>query len=197
MDRSPPDVGTIGESSPKTAIGVIASEELASALPTSASQLPSLNDADQTKVTSEEPSVLEIEPDWTDSEDLTSSSGSDSSDSDGAPEEKTSKADEPRRMDSKRQKTTRLCKYFIATGRCRSGASCRFKHELPPRGNREVKNKAARSQVERGKERISLYQRLVGQEKKLEEEALLDTIIHLGDTGVLEQAVDSISGVGT
>lgn len=42
----------------------------------------------------------------------------------------------------------------------------------------------------RGTGRVSLYQRLVEQEKRNEDEAVLKAIIELGDHGVLDQTID-------
>ena len=123
----------------------------------------------------------------TPSEDLTSSSGSDSCDEDVAPEERTSKRGEQDIMPLKRGQSKQLCKYFLANGRCRSGASCRFKHELPKRGNGIIQAKEVANQPVGRAERVSLYQRLIEQEKKNEEEAVLRAIIHLGEIGILDQ----------
>ena len=121
------------------------------------------------------------------SEDITSSSGLDSSDSDDVPEEATSKREKSDTLPPKRGKPKNLCKYFMANGRCRSGASCKFKHELPERGSKIAKAKEGPSRREGRKERTSLYQRLVEQEKKNEEEAVLKATIHLGDRGILDE----------
>ena len=136
----------------------------------------------------------------TDREDVTSSSGSDSSDSENAPEEATSKRDGPESAPPpKRETSKKICKFYLQKGRCRLGASCKFKHELPERGSNVAKAKEAMavgkaSQPEGRRERMSLYQRLVQQEKKNEEETVLRAIIHLGETGVLDQAVEEAPG---
>lgn len=162
---------------------------MASALLTPGTQPIDFGDADLASLasgdrTSGSSSATALTP----SEELTSSSGSDSSDEDVAPEERTSKGGEPGIEPLKQGQSKYLCKYFLASGRCRSGASCRFKHELPKRGSGPVQTKEVANQPVGRVERVSLYQRLVEQERKNEEEAVLRAIINLGDKGILDQS---------
>ena len=99
----------------------------------------------------------------TDSDDLTSSSGSSStlSDSDDdAPDVAPSKRNGPEIVaPPKREKPKGICRNFLASGRCNRGDSCRYRHELPERGSRGADQKdEKRSQ---GKtERVGLHQRV-------------------------------------
>ncbi|KAL9100230.1 MAG: hypothetical protein Q9163_004369 [Psora crenata] len=96
--------------------------------------------------------------------DLTSSSGSSSSDGDSdndGPESSTTKRIEPeKKILSKRARANQVCRAFLRTGRCRLGARCRDRHELPERANHssKAKNKGY-GEYERRKGRIGLYQR--------------------------------------
>ena len=134
---------------------------------------------DQTTTTSDSfSSSMSSVISFTTSEDVTSSSGTDSSTSDEAgPEETSSKRGRPEKsLPPKRQRSQKVCKFFFEKGRCRREASCTFKHELPGRSRNataghEMKAAEEASQWGRRTERLSLYQRLVRQEKMNVEEA--------------------------
>ena len=104
----------------------------------------------------------------TDSDDLTSSSGSSStlSDSDDdAPDEAPSRRNgpdvipPPKREKPKKEKPKRICRSFLASGRCSRGDSCRFRHELPERGSHGVGQKDEKRTQGRA-EKVGLYQRV-------------------------------------
>ena len=103
-----------------------------------------------------------------DTEDLTSSSGSsdsdggssDDDDDDGGPMESTAKQEVPP-LDHQPQaaESKGLCSHYARTGRCKFGASCRYRHERPVREKRATKSIVQRLGGRRN-ERISLYQRV-------------------------------------
>ena len=98
----------------------------------------------------------------TDSEDSTSSSGSSSegSSDDRAPDETSIKRDRPERVaPPKRGKSNQICRAFLHKGSCKRGSCCKYLHELPERGRREVISQEVR-RAGRRKERVGLYQRV-------------------------------------
>ena len=98
----------------------------------------------------------------TDSEDSTSSSGSSSegNSDDGAPDETSIKRDRPERVaPPKRGKSKRICRAFLHKGSCKRGSYCKYLHELPERGRREVISQEVK-RAEGRKERVGLYQRV-------------------------------------
>ena len=98
----------------------------------------------------------------TDSEDSTSSSGSssESSSDDGAPDETSIKRDRPERVaPPKRGTSKQICRAFLHKGSCKRGSCCKYLHELPERGRREVVSQEVK-RTERRKERVGLYQRV-------------------------------------
>lgn len=131
----------------------------------------------------------------TSSESSSISSDSSDSDDDGPPEEASSKL-------SKDVPGTKkiLCRDYVASGRCRDGDSCRFKHELPKRGTgtayrenaqREQQEKDRRRKEEndlhdakmmesRVTDRKTIFQRLLEQEHVGEDLLALQVIKALG-----------------
>ena len=98
----------------------------------------------------------------TDSDDSTSSSGSSSegNSDDGAPDETSVKRDRPERVAPlNRGKSKQICREFLHKGSCKRGSCCKYLHELPERGRREVMSQEVR-RVKRRKERVGLYQRV-------------------------------------
>ena len=98
----------------------------------------------------------------TDSEDSTSSSGSSSegNSDDGGPDETSVTRDRPERVAPlNRGKSKQICREFLHRGSCKRGSCCKYLHELPERGRREVISQEAR-RAKRRKERVGLYQRV-------------------------------------
>ena len=121
-----------------------------------------------------------------------SDSTSDADSDDDAPEEITSKA--PATAFSAPDKPH--CKQFSATGSCRYGTACRFKHEQLPeakplqrqqqreqqtqkQGNRSFQHLAGQEKLGRK----SIFQRLVEQEQGEEDRLALQAIKYLGKIG--------------
>jgi hypothetical protein len=102
----------------------------------------------------------------TDSEDdATSSNGSSSSSpSSSAPESRPSRRVQPDKVaPPKRAKKNAVCRSFLHHGRCKKGDACRFRHELPNRGNYAERNNRRTTKQFPGEEmrvRIGLYQRV-------------------------------------
>ncbi|KAK4540804.1 hypothetical protein LTR36_008881 [Oleoguttula mirabilis] len=112
------------------------------------------------------------------------------SDDDGPPEESTSKAP----ATSGGQLPKLLCKYYIASGYCRDGDACGFRHELPPRGTVGVMQPQQRPQQPRPEvapkldysataDKKSIYQRLMEQQQEEEDRLALQVIKYLGKAG--------------
>lgn len=127
---------------------------------------------------------------------LSSDSDSDNdSSSDSSPEETSTKAAGPVRVPPpKRESNARVCRYFLAKGRCTMGDRCKFKHELPDRGagtkaaNAANASEAKKEKQSTGKEkpRKTLFQALVEQEQAEENKLVLKAIKYLGQTGILQ-----------
>ncbi|KXT10825.1 hypothetical protein AC579_1943 [Pseudocercospora musae] len=107
------------------------------------------------------------------------SSSSDSSD-DGPPETLTTK---PPPLSNMKRKP---CKFFSATGRCRDGDVCRFKHELKPEVRRRDPYAPILDEPEK-RSKMSLYQRLLEQEEEAEEKLALQVIKYLGKMGTFDK----------
>lgn len=100
----------------------------------------------------------------TDSEEDTSSDDSSSSaSSSSAPESRPSKRTQPEKVaPPKRSKTKTICRNFLQSGRCKAGSRCRFRHELPERGNLAKVQRKQQKQARRDgkRQRVGLYQRV-------------------------------------
>lgn len=109
------------------------------------------------------------------------------SDDDGPPEESTTKAAATSNGSSQRL----ACKYFAASGHCRDGDACRFRHELAP-GSAAVQQQRRPERQPAGapkldkpgpSEKKSIYQRLMEQQREEEDRLALRVIKHLGKAG--------------
>jgi Nuclear fragile X mental retardation-interacting protein 1 (NUFIP1) len=122
----------------------------------------------------------------------TSSSGSSaaSNSSDEAPAEQSSKvpmpAIEPAKAElSQNVKTNKVCQYMLKSGRCRKGKQCRYRHDIL---SDEFWSSVDSHRVEaEGPTKLSLYERLLAQQRDQEDREILHCIIHLGDRGLLAE----------
>lgn len=118
-------------------------------------------------------------------EDEESSSDSDSDD-DGPPEQTSSKPPPSAASDAQGP----VCRYFAASGRCRNGDGCRFRHELSSKAPsaRPVQPQEARPAFDRyapkldpkPHDRKSIFERLVEQEQEGDDRLALQVIKALG-----------------
>ena len=131
-----------------------------------------------------------------------SSDTSSASDSDeGPPEEITSKAPSVPMDDANARRA--ICKYFRASGYCRDGDACRFKHvqdvrtqpnSAPADQQRAVQRPEHVRKDERpprldpGPERMTIFQRLVEQERAEADKVAVDVVKYLGDMGFFAAA---------
>ena len=127
-----------------------------------------------------------------------SQSASDSNSDNDAPEEITSKPAVTRVTGAQRP----LCKYFMASGYCRDGDACRFRHELPGRtettevrhqhrehaGQQDLRNPRPPG-VQEQSEKKTIFQRLVEQEQKEEDRLALQVIKYLGMAGFFKSPI--------
>ncbi|KAL4911864.1 hypothetical protein BDW62DRAFT_39437 [Aspergillus aurantiobrunneus] len=136
-----------------------------------------------------EQTVSDSVSDTSDDSDWTSSSGSElsSSDSDGSddddddspPDQATSRRDGPERVPPPaRDEKKRLCRHFARNARCPRGKTCKFRHEKPDRG---TKIKPVENNGRKG-----LLQALLDRQKEDENRKVMETIIWLGDNGLLD-----------
>ncbi|EME49323.1 hypothetical protein DOTSEDRAFT_49610 [Dothistroma septosporum NZE10] len=116
---------------------------------------------------------------------VSSDCSSDPSADNGPPEETTSKVE-------KRTQVVR-CRYFLASGHCRDGKSCRYKHDLPAGFRLRSPNPTVQQQSrDRHKPQLdsstsarrSIHDRLLEQEQHKEEELGLRVIKYLGKVGL-------------
>ncbi|CAK4032041.1 hypothetical protein D0865_05341 [Lecanosticta acicola] len=117
------------------------------------------------------------------------SSSEGDSDDDAPPEEITSKAP------AKRQKTKQMvCKYFVASGHCRDGDACRFKHEPrseptgPPNAVETTHHEPSQRRQRQSQfdftntpSRKGIHDLLVEQEQSQQNQLALQVIKYLGD----------------
>lgn len=127
----------------------------------------------------------------TDSE-MTSSSGSSSdSEDDSAPEELSSKSaglNYSRAPQTKDTSSRPVCRALSKYGRCKYGSTCRYSHDLPARrSKRQLKTEMNST----SSKRRSLWQAMVEKEQEEERKQVLQAIIALGKSGVLEDAVQT------
>ncbi|KAL4996549.1 hypothetical protein BDV10DRAFT_172082 [Aspergillus recurvatus] len=121
--------------------------------------------------------------DWTSSSgsDLSSSDSDESDDNDdSAPEQATSRREGPERVaPPARDEKKRVCRHFARNGRCPRGKTCKFSHEKPERGTKAkpVENKG----------RKGLLDALLDRQKEDENRKLMETIIWLGENGLLDE----------
>ena len=94
------------------------------------------------------------------------------------------------------ERPAKLCRYFAASGHCRDGEACRFRHELAPGtkiSQRPQKAHIAPSNARSPRldptsdERKSIYQRLLEQQQEEEDRLALQVVKYLGRTGFFEE----------
>ncbi|KAL4902529.1 hypothetical protein BDW74DRAFT_157982 [Aspergillus multicolor] len=128
-------------------------------------------------------SVTSEDSDWTSSSgsDLSSSESDESDDDDASPpDQATSRREGPERVaPPARDEKKRVCRHFARNGRCPRGKTCKFVHEKPERG---VKTKPIENKGRKG-----LLEALLDRQKEHENHKLMETIIWLGENGLLDE----------
>ena len=117
--------------------------------------------------------------------DATSSSGSDE-DSDSAPEEISSKTQQPaipRSPTAAPSASDKVCSFFSKSGQCKYGKRCRYAHVRAEGTARPSKPTVPGS----GSARKGLWQVMVEKEQEEEQKRVLRAVIALGEAGMLEQ----------
>jgi len=120
------------------------------------------------------------------------------SDDDGPPEQTSSKPRPSAASDAPRP----VCRYFSASGRCRDGDTCRFRHELSskapsarpaqPQPERPAYDRYAPKLDPKTNDRKSIFERLVEQEEQGDDRLALQVIKALGQAGFFKDSeVDS------
>nr|POF26129.1 hypothetical protein CFP56_22277 [Quercus suber] len=100
---------------------------------------------------------------------------------DGAPEEASSKRPEKASAESRP-----LCRYFAASGKCRDGNECRFRHESQPYSHQDVvRTRPAPKPLPSTSttSRKGISQRLAEQEQKENDRLVLQVVKSLGSAG--------------
>jgi len=116
------------------------------------------------------------------------------SDEDEPPEETSSKTPVQSAVGSAKP----VCKYFTASGYCRDGDACRFRHELPARGSaaslaaplqqpsQPRRDPAPKLENVLAGDKRSISERLMEQQEREEDRLALQVIKHLGKVGFLD-----------
>ncbi|KAH9825651.1 Nuclear fragile X mental retardation-interacting protein 1 (NUFIP1) [Teratosphaeria destructans] len=122
------------------------------------------------------------------------SCASEASDDDGPPEEATARALSTSVMHSERP----ICKFYYASGHCRDGHQCRFRHELGPGVQKASESqKPARGDPHAPKldrvdrERKNIFQRLMEQQEEEEGVLAVKVIKYLGKAGFFKIDMDA------
>lgn len=123
-------------------------------------------------------------------------SDSDSED-DGPPEQTSSRPPPPAASDAQKP----VCNFFAASGHCRNGDVCRFRHELSskapsarpaqPQPDKPAYDRFAPKLDPKSNERKSIFERLVEQEKQGDDRLALQVIKALGQAGLFTQSETS------
>jgi hypothetical protein len=121
------------------------------------------------------------------------------SDNDGPPEQASSKPRPSAASDAQRP----VCRYFAASGRCRDGDGCRFRHELSskapsarpaqPQPDKPAYDRFAPKLDPKSNDRKSIFERLVEQEEQGDDRLALQVIKALGQAGLFRQQEDGVS----
>jgi hypothetical protein len=115
------------------------------------------------------------------------------SDDDGPPEQTSSKPRPSAASDAPKA----VCRYFAASGRCRDGDACRFRHELSskapsarpaqPQPERPAYDRYAPKLDPKTNDRKSIFERLIEQEEKGDDRLALQVIKALGQAGFFKE----------
>lgn len=116
------------------------------------------------------------------------------SDDDGPPEQTSSKPPPSAASDAQNP----VCNFFAASGHCRNGDACRFRHELSskapsarpaqPQPDKPAYDRFAPKLDPKSNERKSIFERLVEQEEQGDDRLALQVIKALGQAGLFKEA---------
>jgi hypothetical protein len=120
------------------------------------------------------------------------------SDDDGPPEQTSSKPRPSAASDARKP----VCRYFAASGMCRDGDTCRFRHELSskapsarpaqPQQDRPAYDRYAPKLDPKINDRKSIFERLVEQEEKGDDKLALQVIKALGQAGFFKESATEV-----
>ncbi|KAM0697531.1 hypothetical protein Q7P36_002385 [Cladosporium allicinum] len=120
-----------------------------------------------------------------------------SDEDDGPPEQTSSKPRPSAASDAPKA----VCRYFAASGRCRDGDMCRFRHELSSKApsarpaqlqpERPAYDRYAPKLDPKTNDRKSIFERLVEQEEKGDDKLALQVIKALGQAGFFKEPATS------
>jgi hypothetical protein len=95
-----------------------------------------------------------------------------------------------------------VCRYFAASGMCRDGDTCRFRHELSskapsarpaqPQQDRPAYDRYAPKLDPKINDRKSIFERLVEQEEKGDDKLALQVIKALGQAGFFKESATEV-----
>jgi hypothetical protein len=115
------------------------------------------------------------------------------SDDDGPPEQVSSKPRPSAASEARRP----VCRYFSASGMCRDGDSCRFRHELSsrapsarppqPQPDKPAFDRFAPKLDPKTDVKKSIFERLMEQEEQSDDRLALQVIKALGQAGLFKQ----------
>lgn len=166
----PPDLSSERDQSPHATENVNPADEIATinqhaALGSMDSSKRENDNSPRSPHDSTSSSTLSSSSMLTDSDDETSSDDSSSSgaSSSSIPECRPSTRTQPDKVaPPKRAQSRTICRNFLQHGRCYKGRGCRFRHELPERGNLAVMQRRQEKHARRDRkaQRVSLHQRV-------------------------------------
>ena len=127
------------------------------------------------------------------------SSDAESDSDDGPPEQVSSKPRPSAASEARRP----VCRYFSASGMCRDGDSCRFRHELSskapsarpaqPQPDRPAFDRFAPKLDPKNDVKKSIFERLMEQEEQSDDRLALQVIKALGQAGLFKQPETEVS----
>lgn len=165
----PPDLSSERDQSPHAIENVNPADEIATihqhaALGSMDSPKRENDNSPQSPHDSTSSSTLSSSSMLTDSDDETSSDDSSSgASSSSVPECRPSTRTQPDKVaPPKRAQSRTICRNFLQHGRCYKGRGCRFRHELPERGNLAMMQRRQQKHARRDRkaQRVSLHQRV-------------------------------------
>jgi hypothetical protein len=155
--------------------------------------LPGINMDDTDDESNDEEAAIEEDPSTVVQAEAVAEHSDADSDNDGPPEQISSRPRPSAAIEAQRP----VCRYFAASGRCRDGDGCRFRHELSskapsvrpaqPQPDKPTYDRFAPKLDPKTNDRKSIFERLVEQEEQGDDRLALQVIKALGQAGFFKQ----------
>ena len=161
--------------------------------------LPGINMDETDEESDAEEAAVEIDVDAVAPVEIEAESASDADSDDGPPEQVSSKPRPSAASEARRP----VCRYFSASGMCRDGDSCRFRHELSsrapsarpaqPQPDKPAYDRFAPKLDPKTDVKKSIFERLMEQEEQSDDRLALQVIKALGQAGLFKQPEMEVS----